>query len=211
MGASPDAGREVFRSAPCAGSWGDHVRTSLQRRFRLSASIRGRLHLGIDVVLGILLLLGAAAHACGSFAVHPTGSEILVWSLSGSALAGLLAILNLVRTARPQDRTLAWICAGGCLLWAFVGIGFGLAIDRLLDPRVVFHVVVGAALVDCSIVTATRKDGIAVPPSCSASPVKPAVKAVELPVAVPVRSPPPIGRIPPAPELRLVRGGAEDA
>ena len=141
-------------------------------------------------MLGSLLLIGAAVHACGSFAAYPMGSLTLVWSLSGSGLAALLAVLNLLRAARPQDRTLAWICAGGCLFWALIGLAFGFAIDHLLDPQVVFHVVVAAALADCSVVTAMRKD--ATPAETSSSPViaAPAVRAVELPVSVLVRSPP---------------------
>ena len=130
-----------------------------------------------------LLLIGAAVHACGSFAAYPMGSLTLVWSLSGSGLAALLAVLNLLRAARPQDRTLAWICAGGCLFWALIGLAFGVAIDHLLDPQVVFHVVVAAALADCSVVTAMRKD--ATPAETSSSPViaAPAVRAVDLPVS----------------------------
>ncbi|MET0427284.1 MAG: hypothetical protein ABW026_02190 [Microvirga sp.] len=176
-------------------------------RFHLAAPARRRLHQGIDLVLGLLLLVGAAAHAHGSLAAYPIGSPTLVWSLSGSGLAALLAILNLLRTARPQDRTLAWICAGGCVFWALVGVGFGFAIDHLLDPQVVFHVVVAAALADCSVVTATRKDGNAAEVS---SPPAPAVTAVELPVSVAVRSPP-VGRTPSAPSLRLVRGTVEES
>jgi hypothetical protein len=182
-------------------------------RLHLPAQARRRLHQGIDSVLGILLLVGAVVHASVSFAAYPIGSPTLVWSLSGSGLAALLAVLNLLRTARPQDRTLAWVCAGGCVFWALVGIAFGFAIDHLLDPQVVFHVVVGAALADCSVVTATRKDRSTAQeaPSPPGITSEPAVRTVELPVSVPVRSPPPVGRIPSAPDLRLVSGGTKDA
>jgi len=162
-------------------------------------------------VLGTLLLIGAAVLAYGSFSAFPRSSLILVWSLSGSGFAALLATLNLLRTTRPQDRTLAWICAGGCIFWALVGIAFGLSIDHLLDPQVVLHVAVAAGLADCSIVTATRKEGstgeeASSPPAIT---VTPALRAVELPVSVPVRTPA-IGRTPSAPVLRLVRGTAKD-
>src|ERR1041384_2331540 len=117
-------------------------------RLNLSEALRKRLHWGIDLTLGGLMLLGALAHAYGSVMAYPMGSEGMVWSLSAGGFGILLAALNLLRANRPHDRTLAWICAGGCILWALTAAAFGMAIQHIFDARVIFHVVVAAALAD---------------------------------------------------------------
>jgi hypothetical protein len=113
----------------------------------------------VDRLLGALLLVGAALHAYGSLASYPLGSAALVWALSGSLAASMLAVLNLVRAGRPRDRTLAWITFVGCLCWAGIALAFGSAIGRVADPRVMWHLICALGLMLLSmrtIVNATR-------------------------------------------------------
>jgi len=108
----------------------------------------------IDQAFGGLLLIGAILHAFGSIANYPMRSQTLVWALSGSLAAGLLAVLNLVRVGRPADRTLAWITFFGCLCWVAVAIGFGMAIGDIYDPRPLWHAISAFALALFSLRTA---------------------------------------------------------
>jgi hypothetical protein len=99
----------------------------------------------VDTIFGILLLIGAILHGYGTFIGYPAGSEVFVWSLAGSLAAGLIAVLNLLRSRRPADRPLAWICLVSSLCWVGVALAFGSAIGNVVDPRVLWHAV--AALV----------------------------------------------------------------
>jgi hypothetical protein len=108
----------------------------------------------IDQLFAGLLLIGAILHAFGSIANYPKGSQVMVWALSGSLAAGLLAVLNLVRTERPADHTLAWITFFGCLCWVAVAIGFGLAIGNVYDPRPLWHAITAFGLALFSLRTA---------------------------------------------------------
>ena len=105
----------------------------------------------LDVACGWLLLLGAILHSYGTLASYPIGSEIQVWSFSGSLAAALIAVLNLVRTKRPQDGTLAWITFASSLAWAAIALGFGSAIGRIFDPRVLWHLIAALVLAAFSL------------------------------------------------------------
>jgi hypothetical protein len=163
----------------------------------LPASVRIYLHRLTDRTLGGLLLLGAGAHAYGSFRSYPVLSETLVWSLSGSLAMMLLAGLNLLRVGRPQDKTLAWICFAGCVGWAAIAIGFGVAINHLFDARVIYHGVVALALADYSFTTATGRE-MAAKTAPAPQNQDEAVTPPDVPVALPrhegVRVPVPPGR-----------------
>ena len=63
----------------------------------------------LDRVLGWLLVVGGLLHALGSWAAYRNAPPELLWALSGSLAALLLAALNLLRAGRPQDRPLAWV------------------------------------------------------------------------------------------------------
>jgi hypothetical protein len=107
----------------------------------------------IDRAFAALLLLGAVLHAYGSFSSYPIGSQNLVWALSGSLAAGLLAVLNLVRAGRPADHPLARITLFGCLCWVAVAVGFGLSIGDVYDPRVLWHAISALVLAAFSLRT----------------------------------------------------------
>jgi hypothetical protein len=107
----------------------------------------------IDRLFGWLLVLGAALHALGSVTGYGTQPELLVWSLSGTLAALLLAVLNLMRAGRPTDRTLALVCLVGSIAWVAVALGFGAAIGDVLDPRALIHAVNAGVLAVFSIRT----------------------------------------------------------
>jgi hypothetical protein len=107
----------------------------------------------IDRIFGVLLLVGAGLHVAGALRTYAIGSEALVWSLSGTLAAGLVAALNLVRAGRPHDHTLAWITLVGSLAWAGVAIAFGAAIGNLFDPRVLWHAITALVLAGFSLRT----------------------------------------------------------
>jgi hypothetical protein len=102
----------------------------------------------------VLLLVGAAFHVYGSISTYPVGSEALVWALSGSLASALLAILNLVRAGRPDDKTLAWITFASCLCWAGIAVAFGSAIGNIADPRALWHAISALGLAAFSFRTA---------------------------------------------------------
>lgn len=111
----------------------------------------------VDRVFGWLLVLGALLHTVGAITSVRNNPDLLVWALAGSLAALLLAALNLMRVNRPADRTLAWLSAAGSLGWVCVAVGVGLSAGNLLDPRVVYHLIVGAALAAFSIRTAVSR------------------------------------------------------
>ncbi len=113
----------------------------------------------IDRAFGWLLAIGSALHVYGSLKAYAPQSTALVWAL-GSSLGGfLLAAVNLMRVNRPGDRTLAWVSFAGALCWTAVALAFGMAIDNVLDPRVLYHVVVALALAGFSFGGATAARG----------------------------------------------------
>lgn len=107
----------------------------------------------IDTIFAVLLLVGAALHAYGTFAGYAPGTEVFVWSLAGSLAAGLVAVLNLLRVRRPEDWPLAWICLVSSLCWTGLALAFGAAIGNVVDPRALWHVIVGLVLAGFSLRT----------------------------------------------------------
>jgi hypothetical protein len=107
----------------------------------------------VDTIFGILLLIGAILHSYGTFIGYAPGSEIFVWSLAGSLAAALIAVLNLLRSRRPADRPLAWICLVSSLCWVGVALAFGRAIGNIADPRVLWHAVAALVLAGFSLRT----------------------------------------------------------
>jgi len=78
----------------------------------------------IDRIFRVLLILAARGHTVGTILWTQPMSGIFIWS-PGSSLAGLLlGTLNIVRAARPHDKTLATIRPVGTACWAAGGIRF---------------------------------------------------------------------------------------
>jgi hypothetical protein len=113
----------------------------------------------VDRVFGWLLVVGGLLHTVGSVTLLANKPDVLVWALSGSLAALLLASLNLMRVNRPNDRTLAWVCTAGSIAWVLIAIGFGASIGNVLDPRAITHAVNAAVLAGFSLRTAVRATG----------------------------------------------------
>ncbi len=111
----------------------------------------------LDRLLAGLLALGAAGHTAGSLEAYGHEPLTLLWALCGSLLALLLAALNLLRAARPNDRTLAWLTAAGTAAWLAVSAAFGILIGNLLDPRPLVFILIAAGLLAFSLRTALRR------------------------------------------------------
>jgi hypothetical protein len=110
----------------------------------------------LDRICGWLLILGAGGHSMGSYNAYKDQPMTLLWALSASIAGVLLAALNLLRVGRPTDRTLAWVCVVGNLVWLVFVYAFGRLIGNLLDFRVVIQAGVTIALLILSLRTALR-------------------------------------------------------
>jgi len=110
----------------------------------------------IDRVFGWLLVVGGILHTVGSVRGLAHKPDVLVWALSGSLAALLLAALNLMRVNRPADRALALVCTAGSIAWVGIAVGFGVSIGNALDPRALIHAVNAAVLAGFSIRTVAR-------------------------------------------------------
>lgn len=110
----------------------------------------------LDRIFGCLLVLGSAGHTVGTILWTQPMSGIFIWSLGSSLAAALLGALNIVRSGRPEDKTLAAITAVGTACWALVTFAFGKSIGNLLDPRPLGHMVISLVLVLFSVLTLGR-------------------------------------------------------
>jgi hypothetical protein len=110
----------------------------------------------LDRICGALLAAGGILHGFGSYAAYHGQPMVLLWALSASFAILLLAALNLVRSGRPADRPLAWICFAGCLVWIIFAVWFGKLIGNVLDFRPLVQALVSAILAAFSLRTALR-------------------------------------------------------
>ncbi len=101
----------------------------------------------IDRALAVLLILGAGGHTLGSIAGYGTQPLTLLWALSASLYIVLVGAVNLLRTARPGDRALAWIAVVSASCQLVSAVVFGQLIDAPADPRVVGFVVLCLGLI----------------------------------------------------------------
>lgn len=113
----------------------------------------------VDRIFGCLLVLASAGHTVGTILWTQPMSGIFIWSLGSSLAGALLGTLNIVRSGRPEDKTLAAITAVGTACWALVTFGFGKSIGNLLDPRPLSHIVISLVLVIFSAVTLAHARG----------------------------------------------------
>jgi len=107
----------------------------------------------IDQAFGVLLLLGGCGHTAGTLLWLPAMSGMWVWSLGAALAVLLLGALNLVRAARPHDRTIALITIVGTAIWGLLALAFGKSINNLLDVRALVHFVNSVVLVFFGILT----------------------------------------------------------
>lgn len=108
-----------------------------------------------DRFFAVLLFVFGAMHSIGSVMAYAFLTPELVWALSATGLSILVAVLNFIRAGRPEDRTLAWVCFGGCIVWVVLALSFGASIGNLADPRADLHALAAAVLAAFSFRTAT--------------------------------------------------------
>ncbi len=114
----------------------------------------------IDRIFGWLLVIGGLLHGFGALKSYEPQTALLVWALSGSLAAILLAAINLMRVNRPHDQTMARVAFVGSLCWAAITLAFGMTIDNLFDPRVLYHAVVALVLAALSLPAAIRNRSV---------------------------------------------------
>ena len=100
-----------------------------------------RIGIFLDRIGISILALGAIGHTFGAVKSYAGEPVILVWSLCATALVALAAGLNFLRAARPGDRPVAWLASLATACWLAASVGFGLAIGKPFDPRVVLFAV----------------------------------------------------------------------
>jgi hypothetical protein len=110
----------------------------------------------LDRIFGWLLVVGGLLHAGGSWHAFHNDPPQLLWALSGSLAALLVAALNLLRVGRPTDRPLARVSFVASVAWVAIAVGFGAVIGNLADPRAVIHAVNAAVLAVLSLRTLMR-------------------------------------------------------
>ncbi len=108
-----------------------------------------------DRVFGWLLILSSCGHTVGTILWAPFMSGLFVWSLGASVAAALAGVLNIVRAARPGDRTVAAIAVAGTASWLMVCLLFAMSIGNFADPRVVGNCVIAIGLVCFGLRTLT--------------------------------------------------------
>jgi hypothetical protein len=110
----------------------------------------------IDRGLSALLILGGIGHSYGvlNFYKDP---HTLFWSLTATVLIFLLAAVNLLRTWRPADRTLAIITACASAAYFVVTLRFGELIGDIADFRVILFGIISVGLTLFSLRDAMRR------------------------------------------------------
>lgn len=94
----------------------------------------------LDRACIVLLTLGTLGHLFGTFSFFEFGSQVFVWSLSGSLAAGLIVVLNILRHLK-DDMAIATTALISGLLWIGIVLLFGQSIGNISDPRVLMHAV----------------------------------------------------------------------
>jgi len=107
----------------------------------------------IDRFFGVLLIFAACGRTVDTILWTQPMSGILIWFLGSSLAALLLGTLNIVRAARPHDKTLAAVTLVGTACWAALAFARGKSIGNVLDPRPLGHVIISSILVAFSATT----------------------------------------------------------
>ncbi len=96
-------------------------------------------------------MVASLLHAYGSYVSYGNSPRTLVWALSGSLAGLLVAAVNLLRSGRQSDRTLAAISLAGSLGWFAVAFSIGRVTRNLLDFRPLTHMILSITLAGMSI------------------------------------------------------------
>lgn len=103
------------------------------------------------------MFLGGIGHGLGSYQFYKNQPTNLLWALSASFATFLLAAINLLRTGRSGDRTLAWVSLAGCIVQIGFAVSFGLLIGNVFDFRPLTTAIIALALAAFSLRSATQK------------------------------------------------------
>lgn len=106
-----------------------------------------------DRIFAWILVLGGLLHGVGSYLGYKHEPITMLWALSATQLALVVAAINLLRTVRPRDKPLAWICLAGSLAWAVTAFTFGWLIGNVFDVRALVHGISALALAYFSLMT----------------------------------------------------------
>jgi hypothetical protein len=104
-----------------------------------------------------LMFLGGIGHGIGSYQFYRSQPMNLLWALSASFATFLLAAINLLRTGRTGDRTLAWISFAGCFVQIGFAVSFGLLIGNVFDFRPLTTAIIALVLASFSLRSVTQK------------------------------------------------------
>lgn len=126
----------------------------------------------IDFIFAWVLILGAILHGIGSFLGYRSEPVTLLWAVSASALALLIAALNLLRAQRPGDRPVAWMAFAGSVFWAVSAFTFDKLIGNILDARGLIHGIAAMVLAGFSLKAALSAGQSPIEVSSSADAVK---------------------------------------
>jgi predicted Na+-dependent transporter len=110
----------------------------------------------LDRIFGCLMLAGGLGHGLRSYKAYSSEPVTLLWALSASFVAFLLAAINLLRAGRRGDRALAWICFAGCLGSSAFALWFGLLIGNVFDFRPMGNLIIALALAIFSLHSAMQ-------------------------------------------------------
>lgn len=105
----------------------------------------------LDRLFGWLLVVNGLVHAFGAWNANHGKPDVLLWALTASLAAFLIAATNLLRAERPHDRPLAWLSLAGALAWLTVALSVGKLVGNFLDVRVVANALNALVLVAMSI------------------------------------------------------------
>lgn len=105
----------------------------------------------LDRLFGWLLVVNGLLHALGAWNANHGRPGVLLWALTGSAAALLIAAINLLRAERPHDRPLAWLSLAGSIVWLTVALSVGKLAGNFLDARVISNALNAAVLAALSI------------------------------------------------------------
>ncbi|HEX5235242.1 MAG TPA: hypothetical protein VFW25_07935 [Silvibacterium sp.] len=94
-----------------------------------------------DRVLSILLIVASIVHWFDSLRYYHDDLTLL-WALCASLFIILVGVVNLLRTVRPADRTLAWICLVSAIAWIAAALRFADLTGRMVDSHVLAVVVI---------------------------------------------------------------------
>ena len=97
------------------------------------------------------MFLGGIGHGLGSYQFYKNQPVNLLWALSASFATFLLAAINLLRTGRAGDRTLAWVSFAGCIVQIGFAVSFGSLIGNVLDFRPLATAVIALVLAAFSL------------------------------------------------------------